>query len=108
MLPSEFSCTKLKDYIAEEFPGWDLRIHEVLLKYFLQNPRLTQKKGKVKVRSASMPIIGRKIGLSIEPTFHPQKVLRSEVVIDANTKAKGIKRDRSILYAAGWSLTKKR
>jgi hypothetical protein len=108
MLSSEFSCTKLKDYVAEEFPGWDLRIHEVLLKYFLQSPEFTQRKGKVKYRSINIPSIGRKIGLSIEPTFHPQKVLRSEVVIDANTKAKENKGDRSILYAAGWSLTKKR
>ncbi|MDN3490527.1 MULTISPECIES: hypothetical protein [unclassified Pseudoalteromonas] len=45
------------------------------------------------------------IGLGVESSFKIPKVRSSEVVIDKNTINHHI-RDKSILYAAGWSLAK--
>nr|WP_306287578.1 hypothetical protein [Pseudoalteromonas sp. WY3] len=45
------------------------------------------------------------IGLGVESSLKIPKVRSSEVVIDKNTINHHI-RDKSILYAAGWSLAK--
>ena len=61
---------------------------------------------KVKNRSIDKPRLGEKIGFSLEPTFYPANIRRSNVVIDANTTPKGNRKDNSILYTAGWCFPK--
>jgi len=44
-----------------------------------------------------------KIGFDVEPAFKPKKILSSEVDIDEYTKSDKAT-DKSVLYAAGWSV----
>lgn len=45
-----------------------------------------------------------RIGLGLESTFKPKRIKRSEVVLDEQTSTTEGK-DKSIIYAAGWSLS---
>ncbi len=44
-----------------------------------------------------------KIGLGMESSYKPQKIARQSVLIDENTRSKST-HEKSILYAAGWSI----
>lgn len=45
----------------------------------------------------------RQIGMGLDSSFEPQKIRTEEVKIDEHTSQKSLKKERHILYAAGWS-----